>query len=419
MNSSKLRRTLPLLFGVAFVLGCSSGSNPGVGIGSLNLPSAVSDAYSSGRSVSPSLAKADNDLGYSLLQKLQAAEPAKNMLISPVSLELPLDILYSGARGETQTTMAKTLGITGVSADALNTDNAALQAGLVSTDPKLQIQIANSLWQRPKDFPLLDSFVQTNKVYYGSEIGDLAGAPKAIDDWVTAKTHGAITKAAPDLDYSAVVSVLVNTVYFKGAWTSPFDPKNTRDAPFTLLAGDIKQVPTMSQELSFPYFKDAGVEIARLPYGDKRWEMVVALPAQGTSWNSFLKSLTHAQIETWVSQTSAHQFILSLPKFKFASRVNLKPSLSALGLSLIFTPDAPDFSGISTTPTYISYLSQSGYIEVNEEGTTAAAVTTGGVGTTSAPPSFQVNRPFAFLIRDTKTGVILFAGTMLDPTATQ
>jgi serine protease inhibitor len=420
MRSAFRTRALPLMAGgIATTLlglcGCGSGGSSPAGS---SLPRAVADAKRNATPVDANLVASNNSFGFSLFRQLTQTDPGKNVFLSPTSIALALEIVYNGAGGDTQQAMAQTLQLQGVSITDLNNANAALQASLDSPDPQVQLIVANSLWLHQDRNQVKQTFIQTNQDFYGSEIGDLAGVPDNVNAWVSGKTNGKITDLLPKDDYSNTVAIIVNAIYFKGAWAQKFDAANTADGPFTLADGTQKSCRLMHQTHTFGYFQGDHFQALRLPYGQNRLSMMVFLPDAGTSLSAFLANLTPQNWNTWMGSFHDASVDLALPRFKSVYGAPLNAPLTALGMGIAFDPNGrANFEGIAQNA-YITKVQHKTFVEVTEEGTEAAAATSVGVGVTSVmvPVSFTVDHPFFCAIRDDKTGVILFLGSILDPT---
>jgi|SRR5579884_178491 len=217
-------------------------------------PPAVAAAAQRNTPVDSHLIAADNTFGFHLFARLTQENADKNVFISPTSVALALQMAYNGAQGSTQQAMAQTLALQGMSLEDVNQANAALMAALHNPDPHIQLNIANSLWIRT-DAPVKADFAQRNRDFYGAEIGDMANGPAAIDAWVSQATNGKIPQIIQARDLAGAFAVLLNAIYFKGSWTTPFDEKLTRPGPFTLPDGRQKNGPMMHQSGSYPYFK--------------------------------------------------------------------------------------------------------------------------------------------------------------------
>lgn len=419
-----LRRTvtrstlLVSLAALAVLAGCGGGG--GTDSNAQSAPPAVAEALRAGAAVPPEIVAADNAFGLQLLDVL-LQQQAGNTAISPTSLALALQIVYNGAAGTTQQAMAQTLQLGSLVPSQLNTDNAALQAALLDPDPQTTLTIANSLWMHLQANPVLPAFIGTNQTYYGATLGELAGAPDDINAWVATATHGLITTIVPAADYSHVVAVIANAIYFKGRWTTPFDASATDSAAFTLSDGSQKTVPMMHHTGSYAYLQGPGFQAIRLPYGQGRLSMLILLPDSGTPLADFISTLTADSVEQWTGALQSAYLNLSLPRFTTSFTAELAGNLSALGMSVAFacppSGDA-DFSGLAPG-VCITSVAHRTVVAVDETGTTAAGATGVIVGTTAVPAlSMTLDRPFFYAVRDDQSRALLFIGALLVPTET-
>jgi hypothetical protein len=202
--------------------------------------------------VDPAIVTADNTFGLKLFQNLNSGATG-NVAIAPISVAMALQIVYNGAAGVTQQGMAQTLQLGSLSTPDLNNDNAALQGSLMNPDPQVQLTIANSLWMHLAVDSVPAAFTQMDQTYYGATVGDLAGAPANVNNWVSTETNGLITNILPNIDYRGVIAVIANVIYFKGQWTTAFDPSQTTPAPFTLADGTQVSVQMMHQSATYGY----------------------------------------------------------------------------------------------------------------------------------------------------------------------
>ena len=397
--------------------GGAMSSNSGVGNPtSAATPPAVTQAQQAGTPTDPALISADNAFGLNLLNTLLASNSG-NVAISPTSLNMALQILYNGAAGSTAQAMSQTLQLQGFTLATLNGDNAALEASLVNPDPDVQITLANSLWMHLSNNPVLPSFTQLNQTYYGAEIGDLSGAPANVNAWIAGITHGLISNILPQADYSKVIAVIANAIYFKGAWSAAFDPTLTAPAAFTEADGTQVTVQMMHQMATFPAYSGSNYEVLRIPYGQSQHlSMWIVLPSVGVNLNAFVDTITPAMFETWASQLQPSYINLGLPRFSTSFGATLPTPLTALGMGIAFTPMA-DFSALAPN-TYISDVEHQTVVEVDESGTVAAGATTVTVSPTvvgEAAPPLLIDHPFFYAIRDDQSGALLFIGTMQNP----
>ena len=369
------------------------------------------------------LVEKTNDFGFNLYKNL--ARENENIMISPVSVSLAMAMVYNGANGATREDMARALNVQGLELDRLNKNNLALLYYLTSADPELTLNIANSIWML-EDFKFSEAFVATVKNDYQAEAKKLDFAdPKSADvinKWVNDKTRGTIDQiVTPPID-SQTIMFLINAVYFKGSWTSPFETELTSEQAFNLVDGQTVTVPTMYQSGSFDYLKSSGFQALRLPYGeDEQMAMVLFLPDQNTSLSEFQNQLNQDNWSNWQAHFEAKAGTLMLPKFTMEYEKSLNQVLAELGMGIAFEPGKADFSGLAAAAAgdiYISNVKHKTFIQVDESGTEAAAVTSVEVGTTSMPAyDFELNfdRPFFYAIEDSETGAIVFMGSVLDP----
>lgn len=363
---------------------------------------------------------AEQRLSLALLSKLGGG--ASNLSVSPASLYFALGMLQNAARGETAAQIAQALQAGGLSTGDQNAGLAGLVADLNAAAEKdgITLDSANSLWQ-DRSFPVRKQFLDTLAAYYRTGVWqvdyqhDMAGALKAIDDWTSQQTHGKITKLFDHLDPSTVL-VLANAIYFHAKWATPFDKAATSDGTFTTATGKQVTAKFMSGGPGLQAVETDGYQAVQLPYRGGRFAALAVMPTSG-SLTDFVQSLTPDRISS-IASSLATNVSVSMPRFTTTSKINLKPVLEALGMTDAFTDDA-DLSGLSDTPTMVNQVIQRVYLGVGEKGTTAAAATGISIMPTSATtgPSVVLDHPFMFLVRDTKTGAILFASEVQDPTA--
>lgn len=377
----------------------------------------MAQAQAAATPVDPRIVAADNQLGLNLLATLTAGGTS-NVSISPTSVALVLQILYNGAEGSAQTAMAQTLQLGTLTVDEVNTDNAALQAALDGLASEDQLTIANSLWAHGGSSDFEPDFVQLNETYYGATVGNLDGPAGTVegdpDTWVSTATDGLITSILP-APIQDVVFMVANAIYFKGAWTSPFNPDQTTSAPFTLADGSQVTCSLMNQTSNWAYYKGSSFQSVSLPYGKGRASMLILLPDPGVSLATLLASLSAADLDTVVGQQVVMAGQLALPRFNTSFDASLVPALTTLGMGAAF---GGDFSGIGPNATLNAVLHAT-VVEVDEQGTIAAGATSGGQITAVEQPEFTmtVDRPFLYAIRDGQTGALLFVGVLFDPTS--
>lgn len=373
--------------------------------------------------IDPNIVEANTKFGFNLFNEILKTEQNSNVFISPFSISVAAAMALNGASGETEQGMINTLQVQNIDPEGINPGYAILQKALQTTDPKVTLTIANSLWGN-QDFSFDSDYLQRNSQFFDAEITSLdftdPNSVNTINHWVNGKTNGKIPEIIDKISPDDVL-FLINAIYFKGSWQTEFDPSNTRDGMFHLVDGSNKQVPMMFREDKYPFFYSKEFQAVSLPYGDGQIAMYIFLPSVDSDLNTFLESLNIENWEEWISQFSEQKVGVHIPKFKLEYKIELNQTLKNLGMEIAFNRSQADFSRMVSPDTaltgnlYISKVDHKTFVEVNEEGTEAAAVTGIGISVTSSPPQFTVNRPFFFAIRDNETGTILFMGTVLDP----
>ncbi len=375
-------------------------------------------------SIDTNVVTANTQFGFDLFNDIRKIEQDKNIFISPLSISIALAMTLNGASGETEQAMANTLHLQGLGSEAINPGYAGLRQALQVADPKVTLTIANSLWAR-QDVPFKQDFLQRNTQFFGAEVSTLnftdPNTLPTINQWVNTNTNGKITKI-PDEINPDMVLFLINAIYFKGTWQTEFDTSHTRDGIFHLATGAEKQIPMMTRTGEYPYYEnyEAKFQAISLPYGDGRMSMYIFLPYRESDLNTFLDGLNTENWENWISQLHEQEVFLSMPKFKLEYEKTLNNPLQSLGMGIAFASGLADFSRMADLEVlgqnlYIGEVLHKAVVEVNEEGTEAAAVTSVGIRATSAPPAFMANRPFFFAIRDNETKTVLFMGSVVDP----
>ena len=371
------------------------------------------------------LAAANNGFAFKLLKQIAKDQPVANIFISPYSASTVLQMVGSGAAGQTKAEMQQVLETTGLSSDTVSAANKKIAQSLNSGNTNIILTTANAIWYR-QGAPVKPEFIACNQQFFGATVDGLNFQdPHSVDiinAWASDKTHGRISRIADGMiDPKYTQLFLANAVYFKGKWSEPFEAKVTTDRPFYLRIGGQKKVPMMTQTKTFTYRHGTGYQAVRLPYEGENLAMYVFLPDTNSSPEKLLGIMNG---DSWQKVTkpgfSEKEGTVVLPKFKLESSVELKQPLQALGMKAAFNPTNADFSGIAPQ-LYISAARQKTFVEVKEEGTEAAAVTGISGPVASAPMPLTnpfkmiVDRPFLFLIEDEQTGTILFMGVMFDP----
>ncbi len=375
---------------------------------------------------------ATEQFGLDLYAKLRTSPG--NLFFSPYSLATALAMTSGGARGQTATEMAAVLHVA-LPPEQLHPAMAGLAESLRSQDgerksdkakgPPYRLAIANAVWAQEK-YPFLPEFAELCRTKYNAlaRTLDLAGAPDAsrrtINAWAAEQTGGQIREVLPEeaLDANTRM-VLASAICFKGTWEEPFKPTATRLQPFRLAGGDGVDVPFMFGARECGYAEDAGVQVLSLPYVGDRFALVAVLPRDPNCLPELEAGLNTERLHAWLGQLEQQVVQVSLPKLDFSSGLVLKDTLAALGMPAAFGPKA-DFSGLTGDQELrLDDVWHHAAITIDEEGTTATAVTGTKLALKSEEPKrpliFRADRPFLFMIRDGRTGTILFLGRVMDP----
>ncbi len=371
------------------------------------------------------LVKANNSLGFNIFHELQTTDDADNIFISPSSILTALAMTYNGAEGETRSAMEAALQLEGMSRNEVNEAFADLLTILQNPDPDVELDVANSLWSR-EDIKFNEDFIKRSREYFKAEIESLdfddPGAANVINNWVKEQTRNTIEKIVEPPINPDTILFLINAIYFKGEWSEQFDPEQTREIPFTLPDGSITEHPVMMQKNDYRYLESDLFQAVNLPYGqNERISMYIFLPAEDVGLDGLYKELDAETWTEWTGSFTSREGEVGLPRFRFEYETSLNETLKVLGMENAFDENIADFSGMHPIPPrlYISEVKHKSFIDVNEEGTEAAAVTSVEVEVTSAPETepfrIIVDRPFFFAIADSMTGSILFMGSVTDP----
>lgn len=367
------------------------------------------------------LAAANTGFAFDLLKQIAGEQPNANIFISPLSVSTVLQMVANGAAGDTRDEMQRVLKTTGLPAEGLDAAVKDLNQSL-NSQTNVILNLANAIWFQD-GMHLKPGFVATNSRFFQAELAPVnfkkPESAQIINDWAADRTHGRIKDVVQWPFDPLTKVVLANAIYFKGAWDRPFDKSATRKRAFHLSVGGERQTPMMWQRGHFNYEEGDGFQAVRLPYAGKRLQMYLLLPDTNSSPAKLLAGLNS---DVWRDKILPgfrdREGTLSFPRFKIEYDVSLNEPLKALGMRHAF--EDADFSAMASEPLFVSKVKQKSFVEVNEEGTEAAAVTT-VVMTASAimqpikPFEMIVDRPFFFVIGDSETGSILFMGTVYDP----
>ncbi len=361
------------------------------------------------------VSEASNAFGFNLFAEVCREEGPKNVFVSPFSVSMALGMTLNGAAGGTEADMRATLGFGTMTQDEINASYRGLLDLLPAADSKTVMEIANSIWYR-MGYPVRQAFIDMNRQCFDAAVRGLdfsdPAAPDIINGWISDKTHGRIDEMIEDIDPMTVM-FLINAVYFKGIWVTAFDPKTTRDEYFYPAGGSAVSCRMMSQKAEIGYFRTPDFRAVELPYGNGRFAMALFLPEEGCSTDAFIGGWTETAWRGWRDDFVRREMDLYLPKFKVEYKITLSDALKALGMAAAFDGRA-DFSRITgSVGPYISDVYHKSFVEVDEKGTEAAAVTVVEIRETSAGPdegTIRFDRPFAFAIYEKTSGTMLFMG---------
>jgi serpin B len=365
---------------------------------------------------SQALLQKTNSFAFHFLSRVNASVK-EDYIVSPLSMQFLLGMILNGTQGTTADEICQVLGYGAGEVEAVNEFALSMMEQLPGLDEKTVLDIANAIFVN-QSYSIKDTYKTEVVKFYEAEVANKdfqdPATLEAINQWASDHTNGLIPKVLDMIDPDEDLAILMNALYFKGQWTVPFPKENTGKEPFLKENGKKADVDMMKKgTMPLAYRAGNGFRAVSLPYGNEAFSMVVLLPDEGKTvadviaalgaleWTDFLHSMDHsARVNLW------------LPKFKTTTKVKLNGILADMGMPQAFTPYA-DFKALSDNALRLTSVQQDAIIIVDEEGTEAAAVSTGTVGVTSVPPppvDFHVDRPFLYLITESGTGAILFAG---------
>ena len=372
------------------------------------------------------LIAAGETFAFDFLRELAGTgEASQNLFVSPLSASMALGMALAGAEADTYEAMRGALRLGDLSREQVGASYGALLDLLAGLDPAVTLEIGNSVWLRTGFEPEAE-YRETVERDFDARIEALDFSdPVSVDvinGWVNEATDGLIEGiVTPPID-PLTVAFLINAIYFRGFWTLPFDADRT--APGEFWRTDGSSVTTAFMNASDRILPAAWTEryqAVELPYGGEAFAMTVVVPSESVGLDAFVEGLDAAAWRTLVDGLSETTMLVSLPKFTIEYEKSLNDVLAALGMDVAFQPGVADFSRMHrdalAMQLHISRVKQKAFVDVDEEGTRAAAVTSVEVGVTSLPPTFRADRPFLFAIRERLSGTLLFVGLVHDPSA--
>jgi serine protease inhibitor len=406
----RLRFSLPLLLLAA----CASPTGPG---GQPPLLTELPRALSADEL---RIVDGANSFAFDLLRESTRRLPAdSNAFLSPLSASMALGMALNGANGETLDAMQAALRLTGMTEAEINQGYRDLIGLLGELDSRTEMKIANSMWGH-QGFTIEPAFIDAGKTFFDAEVKTLdfgsSSSVSTINDWVSGKTNGRISKLLEQISNDEIL-FLINAIYFKGKWREAFDPKDTQNGPFQAADGRTRTAALMDQTDTLRYDETADYQAVDLLYGNGSFAMTVLLPKGDRTPADVLAGLNPVAWRDLAGRFRDAKVHLTFPRFKLEYSRKLKDDLTALGMGIAFDDSLADFyriANVAPQRLYLTRVDQKTFVEVNEEGTEAAAATSVGVGVTSVPEVFEmrVDRPFVFAIRERLSGTVLFLGLM-------
>ena len=358
-----------------------------------------------------------NDFAFKLLSECHSEFKGENLFLSPMGVTIVSSMLANGADGATYDEIVEAIGLKGYSLDKINDCYSTLVAALYKADPKISLSLANSIWAA-KDLTFKGKFCDNMKKTFDAESYSVdfgsEGTLKQVNDWCSKKTSGLIPKMFDQLS-PLTRALLINALYFKGDWVYSFAKEQTYEGEFLALAGGKAKMPFMTMSRELEAYQDKDISIVKLPYGNGAFFLEALMPTG--DFKTFLSSLSLAQLQRWDAAVHTTKADLHFPKItaEFDTDENLVPVLMRLGMKKAFSASEADFSQMADEGLFVSNFRQKTFVQLDEKGTEAAAVTVAEMRKNSAGGSDSIylhfSRPFVYLIRESSTGAILFIGT--------
>jgi serpin B len=367
--------------------------------------------------------EAEKAFGFELFREVNTLSEEDNIMISPLSVSYALGMTYNGAAGTTLQAFNDVLHFGDLTTEEVNESYKDLMDQLLHLDDQVEFSIANSIWYR-LGFQVLSEFIKTNKDYFDAEVKDIDfGDPQTVEvinQWIEDKTNDKIKDMLDFIPVDAVM-YLINAIYFNAQWKYEFDKADTYEGDFNLADGTKYQADYMRVSGNFAYTSNKDFTAVELPYGDSTFSMVVMLPSPEKKVSDLVTNLDVAHWDSWFDNSRFTGVQVDLPKFKYEFKELLNDPLINLGLGIAFSEFEADFTRINPAgDLFISRVIHQTFIDVQEEGTEAAAATiveisftTSGVG--GSPIYFKADKPFLYLIKENSTGAIVFIGKVGKP----
>ncbi|XP_047444177.1 leukocyte elastase inhibitor [Mugil cephalus] len=390
----------------------------------------TSSSSSSSSSVMAAISSSNTVFSLDLLRTLSQANPSGNIFVSPFSISSALAMVYLGAKGDTAAQMAQALSFS--SGEGVHADFQTLNADINSPSASYILKVANRLYGEQTTH-FLPEFLDATQKYYDADLKpvDFIGASETCREEINAWVENQTQNKIKDLLKPGAVNpmtrlALVNAIYFKGNWKNRFSAADTKEMPFNVNGDETKPVQMMYQmkKLPYNYVPEHGLQILELPYVDEELSMFILLPEDSDKGTAPLlkleKELTQSKLDEWTARENMDtqsDVIVHLPKFKLEEDYELNEPLAKLGMADVFCGGKADLTGMNSEGgLFLSTVAHKAFVEVNEEGTEAAAATAGMVSFCMLREEhFTADHPFLFFIRHNKTKSILFLGRFTSP----
>ncbi len=364
---------------------------------------------------------ASNNFSTNMLRRVNENSLTENIFISSFSMSTALSMTLNGAKGETKEAIKKTLGLESLSDMEINTCNQELIPYLMGLDPTVNLNVANSTWYR-EDLTVKRSFEDLLVSYYQALVKSADFTDPAsidlINGWIEDETAGKIKDMLQQIPPSTVM-YLINAIYFKANWHTPFDEDQTTDKIFHLIDGSSVEVPMMYAQKTehwLNYDAENEITLVDIPYGNEAYGFTIVMPEDASQINQLAASFSMEDLDALLTDTVHVDYELELPKLKIAFKETLNDYLIDMGMGIAFSP-AADLSNLfeENTSLMISTVLHQSFLEVNEKGSEAAAATIVEIIETSLPPKTTIDKPFLFFIRERNSNTILFSGKVMNP----
>ncbi len=358
--------------------------------------------------------------GFNLIKEISKSELNENIIISPLSVSTALGMVLNGAEDNTYEQIKTMLGFSDIEFDDINKSYKSLDSLLKNIDENVIFNSANSIWYR-NEFNVEQNFIEINKKYFNAEVYNIdfsnSAAKDIINNWVKEATKSKIPKIIDAIN-PEIIMYLINAIYFKGNWQYQFDKNSTIDDTFYIDENNTVNCKMMVQKNQFNLYHDENLQAIELPYGNSSFNMMIILPSSIKGIDDVISKMNSETFDFIKNNFMKKEITIMIPRFRLEYKNKLNNVLINLGMKDAFIPEIANFSKINKAKKlFISEVLHKTFIEVNEEGTEAAAVTSIGVGVTSVGNYFKVNKPFLFIIYEKNTNTILFIGKVINPIA--